>query len=121
MSPIYKSGAFIQQCFASHPLCLSIKKLDQPDKIVLTCSSCNMLHRVTLRELTTRLPAASLESEAERAELDALGHLARCFAGHPAALSVRELDVVRDQAALRCAECRRAYDLGVVLIETHQR
>ena len=31
------------------------------------------------------------------------------------------MDVVNESVGLRCAECRRSYDLEVSVFETHQR
>ncbi len=120
MSPTFRSGAFIQQCFASHRLCLSLKKLALPEKILLACASCNMLHRLTVRTLTARKPV-SLSAAEEVHGGEAAGHLLGCAAAHQAALGVRDVDVVRDSVGLRCAECRRTYDLEVAAFETHQR
>jgi hypothetical protein len=119
MSPLYKSGAFIQQCFAVHRLCLSIKKLDQPEKVILGCSSCRLLHRLTVRALTSRLSAETVEQTGSGEE--GLAQLGRCLADHPAALGVGEMDVVQDWVRIRCADCRRLYDMDVALFETHQR
>jgi len=121
MSPIFKSGAFVQQCFASHRLCLSVKKIDGDQRILLACSSCNLLHRLTLRGLTSRIAAADLSVDAETAEVTARERFVQCFAAHAASLAVREMDMVVEAVRLRCAECRRAYDLDVSSFETHQR
>jgi hypothetical protein len=120
VSPTFKSGAFIQQCFASHRLSLSLKKLALPDKMVLTCNACHLHHRLTVRAFTIHTPAGihapSVEMAENRQEPGEL--LARCVTAHSAALGVRAMDVVRDSAGLRCAECRRAYDLDVSAFET---
>lgn len=121
MSPTFQSGAFIQQCFAAHRLCLTLKKLALPEKVLLSCTSCNMLHRLTVRALTTRKPAELSSGEKTRTEEGAADHLMQCAATHQAALGVREVDVVRDVVGFRCAECRRTYDLEVAVFETHQR
>jgi hypothetical protein len=117
MSATFKSGAFIQQCFAVHQLNLSLKKLALPDRIVLVCSACNMLHRLTIRTLTSRLSAAVTEA----VEKPVAEHLAYCVGTHPTALGVRAVDVTEDAVGLRCAECRRTYDLDVASFETEQR
>jgi len=123
MTQIYKSGAFIQQCFAVHPLCLTLKTLHLPNALVLRCTSCNMLHRLTLRALVVRVSAVrAVEDEAPAGkERSAAAHLEECAAAHPAALGVREMDVVRETAGLRCGECRKLYELDVTTFETHQR
>lgn len=121
MAQTFQSGAFIQQCFASHRLCLTLKKLALPEKILLACTSCNMLHRLTVRALTTHVPAVRAASEEAPGGDEAADCLKHCLAAHQVALGVREVDVLRDSVGLRCAECRRLYDLDVAAFETHQR
>lgn len=123
MGQVFKSGAFIQQCFAVHPLCLILKSLHLPNSIVLRCTSCNMLHRLTLGALALRISAVhAVEDEAKASdERPADAHLEECAASHPSALGVRAMDVVRETAGLRCGECRKLYELDVTSFETHQR
>jgi len=122
MGQVYKSGAFIQQCFAVHPLCLNLKSLHLPGSLIIRCTSCNMLHRLTLREVVLRVsPVHAIEGAAARDDRPASTHLEGCAASHPAAIGVRAMDVVRETAGLRCGECRKMYDLELVSIETHQR
>ena len=123
MAQVYKSGAFIQQCFAVHPLCLNLKSLHLPNGVVLKCTSCNMLHRLTLRALVLRVSAVHAADDTAAAGTDrpAAAHLEKCAAEHLGALSVRALDVVREEAGLRCGECRKMFDLDIVSVETHQR
>ena len=123
MAQVYKSGAFIQQCFAVHPLCLNLKSLHLPGSVIIRCTSCNMLHRLTLRAVALRVSAVhAVGEEAEASEnRPAAAHLEKCAAAHSAALSVRAMDVVREEAGLRCGECRKMFDLEIVSIETHQR
>jgi hypothetical protein len=47
--------------------------------------------------------------------------LKHCIAAHQAALTLREMDVFRDLVLLRCAECRRHYEVTVSAFKTHQR
>src|SRR5262245_42940170 len=117
----YKSGAFIQQCYSVHPRCLTLQKFTQPDFILFNCTSCRLAHRVTLREMTTRLPVALATESGKGLDEHAVKHLEDCLAAHALALSVREMDVVNDWVGLRCAECRRLYDLNVAAFETLQR
>ncbi len=123
MAQVFKSGAFIQQCFAVHPLCLNLKSLHLPNGVVLKCTSCNMLHRLTLRSLALRVSAVHAVEDTAAADTDrpAAAHLEACAAEHPAALAVRAMDVVRETAGLRCGECRKLYELDVTTFETHQR
>jgi hypothetical protein len=121
MAPIFKSGAFIQQCFSVHPLCLSLHSFAGPDLLVFTCTSCSMTHRVTVRALRTRLPVALAPRATRGTEERGPECLTQCATAHPLALAIREMDVVQDWVGLRCAECRRLYDLDAASFETHQR
>ena len=116
--PVFKSGAFIQQCFSVHPLCLSIKKLIFPEQILVSCSSCNMTHRLTVRSCTA-MTRATESSEEHRA--NSVEPLSSCVEAHPMALGVSTMDVLRDAVGLRCRECRRIFELDISLFETHQR
>ena len=123
MAQVFKSGAFIQQCFTVHPLCLNLKSLHLPNGVVIRCTSCNMLHRLTLRSMALRVSAVRAVDDAGGVHDDrpAAAHLEECAAAHPAAIGVRVMDVARDEAGLRCGECRKMFDLEIVSIETHQR
>jgi len=123
MSKVFRSGAFVQQCFAVHPLCLSLKRTSA-EQILLACSSCNMTHRLTLRSITSPVHLAAVEAQPPPAPADegrAAERLLHCATAHPAAVRVRALDVLEDAAGLRCAECRRLYDLDIASFETHQK
>ena len=52
MAEIIRSGAFLQQCWSVHPLCLTVKRVEPERIVVLTCSSCRMVHRVTTQSVT---------------------------------------------------------------------
>jgi transcription elongation factor Elf1 len=119
MAPVYTSGAFLQQCFSVHPLCLSLKKLIAPQHLVLSCSSCQMSHRLTVRSLMTHLPGQDQPMDSQGQP--AFDHLTACMEAHRTALGISVMDVVREAAGIRCAECRRIYDLDVSKFETHQR
>ena len=113
--PTFKSAAFVQQCFASHPLALSFKALVLPDRVVVTCTSCDMRHRFLVQTLTTR---AEEEGSPER---EAKDDLAKCVALHPAALRVSTVDVVRDCVKLRCGACSLTFKFTVSAFETYQK
>lgn len=119
MSPLYTSGAFLQQCFSVHPLCLSIKKLVAAEHLLLACSSCQLSHRLTVQSLSTHLPGQDqpVDDRGDRA----FDHLKSCIEAHRTALAMNRIDVVRDAAGVRCSECRRVFDLEVSKFETHQR
>jgi len=113
--PTFKSGAFVQQCFASHPLSLSFQALTLPDRVVVMCTSCDMRHRFLVRTLTAR---AGEEGSPER---EAKDDLAQCVAAHRADLRVSTVDVVHDSVKLRCGACSRTYKLTVSAFETYHK
>lgn len=122
MAEIIRSGAFLQQCWSVHPLCLTVKRVEPERIVVLTCSSCRMVHRVTTGAITRQESAAdSSSSELEPTQSDGLAALKTCMGTHASALSVREMDVFQDALWVRCAECRAQYDLTVSRFETHQK
>lgn len=122
MAEIIRSGAFLQQCWSVHPLCLTIKRVEPERIVVLTCSSCRMVHRVTT-DVITRLAstADTFSSVPEPAQLDGLVALKMCLDAHATALSLREMDVFQDAVWVRCAECRAQFDLTVSQFETYQK
>ena len=113
--PTFKSGAFAQQCFSSHPLSLSFKALLLPDRVSVDCANCHMRHRFTLRSLMTR------EGEESASAGEATGDLARCASAHPAELRVSLVDVMRDTVKFRCGACRRTYSIDFSACETYQK
>ena len=119
MAPVYTSGAFLQQCFSVHPLCLSLKKQVPPDQLILSCRSCHSSHRLTVHSLMAHLPGHDQPMDHEGQP--AFDHLKACIEAHRMALAMSVIDVVRDVAGIRCAECRRVYHLNVAKFETHQR
>ncbi|GBL39419.1 MAG: hypothetical protein SCG73_01050 [Nitrospiraceae bacterium] len=122
MAETIRGGAFLQQCWSVHPLCLTVKRVEPERIVVLTCSSCRMVHRVTTGAITRQASAAeSVSPEAGSAEQDALAALKACMGTHMSALSVREMDVFQDALWVRCAECRAQYDLTVSQFETQQK
>jgi len=122
MAEIIRSGAFLQQCWSVHPLCLTVKRVEPERIVVLTCSSCRMVHRVTAGAITRQASGAdSSLPGAGPVQADGLMALKTCLGTHAPALSVREMDVFQDALWLRCAECRAQYDLTVSQFETHQK
>jgi hypothetical protein len=141
--PTFKSGAFAQQCFSSHPHSLTFKSLTAfspsttparpgvaisptcPEpaetgsipiyRIVLTCNVCDMRHRFVIQTLTSRL------GRREERDTEAISQLSSCATAHCLDLRVSNMDVINDSVALRCGECHRAYHLGVSAIETYQK
>ena len=122
MAEIIRSGAFLQQCWSVHPLCLMVKRIEPERIVVLTCSSCRMVHRVTTGTITTHVSTGNPSLPARViAQPDGLVALQSCLSTHAPALSVREMDVFQDAVWIRCAECRSQFDLTVSQFETHQK
>ncbi len=122
MAEIIRSGAFLQQCWSVHPLCLTVKRVEPERIVVLTCSSCRMVHRVTTDVITRHASAADSSSPVSGpAQLDGLVALKMCLGAHATALSLREMDVFQDAVWVRCAECRAQFDLTVSQFETYQK
>jgi len=113
--PTFKSGAFVQQCYSSHPLCLKFKTLNPPDRLVVICTSCDMRHRLIIGTLTTR---AADESNKDN---EATSHMSQCATDHPAELRVSAVDVLADAVRLRCGECQRTYNIAVAAFETYRK
>jgi ribosomal protein L33 len=91
--------------------------------VVLSCSSCKSAHYLTLATVTSKASPASqmVGEEAWRSEPFGRESLRACVSAHHASLSLREMDVFQDAVRLRCAECRRHYDLIVSAFETRQK
>jgi hypothetical protein len=122
MAEVIRSGAFLQQCWSVHPLCLTVKRVEPDRIVVLTCSSCRMVHRVTADAVTRKASAVEPSSpESGLTQPDGLVALKTCMGTHAPALSVREMDVFQDAVWIRCAECRAQFDLAVSQFETHQK
>ncbi len=122
MAEIIRSGAFLQQCWSVHPLCLTVKRVESERIVVLTCSSCRMVHRVSTGAITRQVATGDSSSpKLDPAQQDGLVALKTCLSTHAPALSVREMDVFQDALWLRCAECRAQYDLTVSQFETRQK
>ena len=122
MAEIIRSGAFLQQCWSVHPLCLTVKRVESERIVVLTCSSCRMVHRVTTGAITRQVATGDSSSpKLDPAHQDGLVALKTRLSTHAPALSVREMDVFQDAVWVRCAECRAQYDLTVSQFETHQK
>ena len=109
---VFKSGAFLQQCFSVHPLTLNLKVVTLPDLVGVFCTNCRMKHRVIVQRVVP------LENE----ELNKEGLLSfqECSQNHPEDVRVSLVDVVKNSVEFRCRPCRRTYLLDVEMIETHQ-
>ena len=125
MGQVFRSGAFLQQCWSVHPLCVGVKRITAENQLALACTSCRFAHYVTMGSVVLG-PSAVLDKAAQSTDTggtpsDAQTLLASCLEAHPTALSLREMDVFEDLAVIRCAECRRHYALTVTAFETHQK
>jgi hypothetical protein len=125
MAQIVRSGAFLQQCWSVHPLCVAVKRMADGNKLILTCTSCRFVHQLTLSSVVVRASAVMDEpddsSDDHPAARDGQDQLVGCLEAHAPALSLREMDVFEDLALVRCAECRRHYAMTVSSFETHQK
>lgn len=123
MSVIIRSGAFLQQCWSVHPLCVTVKRIAGERTLILTCSSCRFTHHLSIGMIA---PADSIMTGRPTAVANDAGHvggerLHQCVLAHPTAITLREMDVFQDLVRLRCADCRRQYEVTVSAFETHQR
>ena len=113
--PIFKSPAFIQQCFAVHPLSLSVKKVALPEMVGILCTNCNMRHRLQITLCQTQ------SEDGPFTDMGAAQSLEHCMADHAVDLRVSQVSSDSSSVHFRCGLCRRAYHLGVSLFETHQQ
>jgi hypothetical protein len=123
MGQVFHSGAFVQQCFAVHPLCLILKRFEDHGKLVFTCSSCRMAHHINVKQVIARVsivmdaPGDPVQSAPDE-PAKVLDH---CIVEHAGAVSIREMDVLEDLMGLRCGQCRRVFDLQIESCETRQK
>ena len=123
MAQVIRSGAFLQQCWSVHPLCVAVKRMTDENALVLICSSCKSAHHLTVAAVTSKASSAQqMAGEgALRDEPSGEECLKACVSTHHASLSLREMDVFQDLVRLRCADCRRQYELTVSAFETRQK
>lgn len=125
MAQVIRSGAFLQQCWSVHPLCLIVKRIAADCTVVLLCSSCRSGHHLRCDSVVHEPAALSDQPDrpgsAAEGDGNGLAQLAACIAAHRPALSLREMDVFEDRATIRCAECRCHYALAVSAFEMHQK
>ncbi len=112
--PVFKSGAFLQQCFSVHPLTLILKLVTAPSLVGVACTNCRMKHRLTVRQVEQK------EGEDGAIADDGMGPFQECYQSHPEELRMSEVDVVKNLVEFRCYPCRRTYRLDLEMIETHQ-
>lgn len=91
--------------------------------VVLSCSSCKSAHYLT--GITVSSKASSAQQTAGENALRDEPHgdefLKACVSAHHASLSLREMDVFQNLVRLRCADCRRRYELTVSAFETRHK
>ena len=123
MTNIVRSGAFLQQCWSVHPLCLAVKRMGADRTMVLTCSSCRSAHYLTIDLVVPKDPAGqgTATACATGEDVSAETLLGACIMTHRASMTLREMDVFQDLVLLRCADCRRHYALHVSVFETHHK
>ena len=112
--PIFNSPAFVQQCFAVHPLSLSVKMISLPDKVGIVCGNCNMRHRLTVSLFQSQI------GEEPLVEAGAAHGLQQCMGEHPVDLRVSRVSAETESVQLRCRVCRRSYQMNISLFETYQ-
>ena len=112
--PIFQTGAFLQQCFAVHPLSLSFKMVTLPDKVGILCTNCNMRHRLTATTLHTHRKEETLSDR------DGSLQLKQCAESHSEDMRVSGVNVERDAVEIRCRKCQRSYQITVARFETYQ-
>lgn len=118
MTQVIRSGAFLQQCWSVHPLCVTVKRMADDRTLVLICSSCKSAHHLSMGLVIPKTSVGPEPGEGAAAGGALLNH---CVATHQSALTLREMDVFQDLVLLRCADCRRQYEVTVSSFETRQR
>ena len=123
MTQVFHSGAFIQQCVAVHPLCISLKRFEEQDKIGLylqLLQDGSPYHRRFRHSLGVDCNGCS-RSIGATISRGGCGDSSDVHRRTYSAYAIRELDVIQDRLGLRCATCRRVFDLHTVTFETSQK
>ena len=146
--PTFKSGAFAQQCFSSHPHSLTFKALTlitpagpptispshpesaKTDSLPQGTTETGSLpiYRVVVTcnacDMRHRFVIQKLTArlgQREERDTEAMSQLSCCATAHCLDLRVSSMDVINDSVGIRCGECDRAYQLGVSAMETYQK
>ncbi len=114
--PVFKSGAFLQQCFSVHPLALCLKLVQLPSTAGILCLNCRMRHRLTIEEAS----ASPGPKDDEGHEENALSELGRCFQAHSEDIRLVAVGVEQSSVRFRCRRCHRNFGLSIRIFETHQ-
>jgi hypothetical protein len=123
MTQVIRSGAFLQQCWSVHPLCVTVKRMTEENALLLSCSSCRSTHRLTIATVTSKTSSVQQTAglDDRRDEPPGEEFLQACISTHQTSLTLREMDVFQDLVRLRCADCRRFYELTVSAFETRHK
>jgi hypothetical protein len=123
MAQVIRSGAFLQQCWSVHPLCVTVRRMTDEGAVVLSCSACKSAHHLTVATVSSNVSSAQRLAEGDGSQDTQPGGvlLKACVSAHQASLSLREMDVFQDLVLLRCADCRRLYELSISAFETRQK
>lgn len=111
---VFKSGAFLQQCFSVHPLSLNLKMVVLPEMVGVVCKNCRMRHRLTIQQGVAQPPEKSGPGN------QALHLLQECFHAHPEEIRICTVHIEHQAIEFRCRPCHRTYKLDVSLFESHQ-
>ncbi len=111
---VFKSGAFLQQCFSVHPLTLTVKLVSPPSLVGVVCINCRMKHRLTVKQVMSK------EGEGTDVADGKMELFQECCQVHPEDVRVSEVDVMKNFVEFRCFSCRRTLGFDVETIETHQ-
>ena len=123
MAQVIRSGAFLQQCWSVHPLCVTVRRMTDERAVVLSCSSCKSAHYLTVAAVSAKEALAPRRAEENELKDEQHGEalLKACVSTHSPSLTLREMDVFQDLVRLRCADCRRQYELTVSAFETRHK
>ena len=61
MGQVFRSGAFLQQCWSVHPLCVGVRRMTAENQLALACTSCRFAHYVTVGSIVLGSSGASGE------------------------------------------------------------
>ncbi|MEC4672638.1 MAG: hypothetical protein VST68_00485 [Nitrospirota bacterium] len=114
MPSIITGGAFFQQCFAVHPLCLAVKMVKLPDKLGISCSNCKMRYRLSIGTLSLITPEGTFIDSERPPPLD------HCAIHHMDDLRIQEVHIEKNKIQIRCRPCKVSYHLTISLFETYQ-
>ncbi len=97
--------------------------MTEENVVVLLCSSCKSAHHLSIAAITSIASSAQQVAAEVALSDEPFGDecLKACVSTHHTSLSLREMDVFQDLVRLRCADCRRLYDLTVSAFETRQK